>query len=146
MTETSRARLTVAGRNQHLAHGALVAAIRLGLGLEPDLVLWQNGVAGGQVWVPETGSVRHFHAGLPRGSSDLIGGLTLDVVLCNQAYQKIRIARLFCIEAKTGAGKPRPEQLDFLSLVRQFGGFAAVVRSVEEARAALLRARAGELQ
>jgi hypothetical protein len=32
----------------------------------------------------------------------------------------------------------------FLALVRRMGGFAAAVRSVEEARAALERARRGE--
>jgi len=43
---------------------------------------------------------------------------------------------------------PVPTPVDFLAqaleLVRRMGGFAAVVRSVDEAKAALARARNGE--
>lgn len=119
------------GGNNSAAHSALIADIRLKLGREPDLVLWQNGVAGGEVWAPETGRARHFKAGLPKGSSDLVG-------ICR--------GRFIAIEVKTGRGKARPGQLEFQECVRKHGGFACIVHSVDEARAALARARLGESQ
>jgi hypothetical protein len=44
---------------------------------------------------------------------------------------------------KTPEGRLTEHQARFLERVRQHGGFASVVRNVEEARAALRRAREG---
>jgi hypothetical protein len=43
----------------------------------------------------------------------------------------------------SAAGRTSPEQRQWLDLVRRNGGFACVVRSVDEARAAIARARTG---
>jgi hypothetical protein len=106
-----------------MTEGELQHAIRIALGKEPDLVLWRNncGVAKGP-----SGMIRY---GLAVGSSDLVGMIG---------------ARFAAIEIKTPKGRLSPEQGMFLSLVASRGGFAAVVRSVDDAWAALAAARAGE--
>lgn len=45
--------------------------------------------------------------------------------------------RFVALEGKIGRRQPTPEQVAFLDLVRRAGGLAGVVRSVEEAEAAL---------
>lgn len=99
--------------------------IRLALGRESDLVLWRNTVGVGTM---ADGSKQRF--GLAVGSSDLIGILA-------------PTGRFVALEVKSEKGRMRDEQRLFLDLVRARGGFAAVVRSVEDARAALERAREG---
>jgi hypothetical protein len=100
-------------------------AIRLALGQEPDVRVWRNecGVA--------VHRGRHVRYGLVRGSSDLI--LILKP-----------LGRFLALEVKLPKGRISVEQEQFLEVVRRFGGFGAVVRSVEDARAALDRARRGE--
>ena len=70
---------------------------------------------------------------LAPGSADLVG-------LCITASG---IGRFIALEIKTPTGRVPPEQVLCLALVRRTGGFAAVVRSVDEARAAVARCRAG---
>ena len=53
------------------------------------------------------------------------------------------LARLFVLEVKTPVGRATPEQKNFLRVVRMAGGFGAFVRSVDDAIAALERARKG---
>ncbi len=67
--------------------------------------------------------------GLGVGSADLVGML--------------RGGRVFVLEVKTASGRTTSEQQAWLDTVRRFGGFAAVVRSVDDALAALERAEAG---
>ncbi len=45
--------------------------------------------------------------------------------------------RFAALEVKAARGRPTPEQLAFLELVRHSGGIGAVVRSVDEALAGL---------
>ena len=99
-------------------------AVRLAASQIPGLVLWRNGVG---VAKTDDRTVRY---GLCRGSSDLIG------LLAPQG-------RFIALELKTETGRLRPEQVLFLELVRARGGFACVVRSVEELHAAIERARQG---
>ena len=99
--------------------------IRLALGRETDLVLWRNNVGIGTM---DDGSKQQF--GLCKGASDLVGILA-------------PTGRFVAFEVKSAKGRVRDEQKLFLELVRGRGGFAAVVRSVDEAKAALERARAG---
>ena len=112
----------------------VLSSIRLALGLEPDLVLWRNTV--GQADVADRAGVRRLVYGLAVGSADLVGIL--------------RVAhgcgRWVALEVKRPGEKARPEQAEWLSLVRRMGGFACVVVSVEEARAAIDRARGGAYQ
>lgn len=90
------------------------------------LVLWRNntGLA--------VDGRRRIRYGLAVGSSDLIGILVPE-------------GRFVALEVKAPNGKgPTPEQERFLELVRRSGGFAAVVRSVSDAREAVSRARLGD--
>lgn len=113
-----------AGREAELQH-----AIRLDLGTEPGLTLFRNetGVAKHQLR-HRTGHVRY---GLCKGSSDLVGILA-------------PTGRFIALEIKTPQGRATREQLQFLELIRKRGGFACIVRSVEDARGAIQRARRGE--
>jgi len=97
------------------------AAIRTTLGALPDVCLWRNNVGS-----PDG----RYHYGLPIGSADLVGVLAPS-------------GRLIALECKTAVGKLRKEQRAWLDVVRRFGGFACVVRSAEEALAAVERARKG---
>lgn len=101
-------------------------AIREALGLEPGLVLWRNQV--GQYTEDRAGKKRVIRYGLCPGSSDLVGLLD---------------GRFVGIEVKAPGEKPTPDQERWLQLVRNVGGFACVAHSTDEARAALVRARAG---
>lgn len=112
------------GGNQSASHTALLRAIRLALGDEPDLVLWP--VQPGGVH-DETG--RPMRTG-PRGMADLIG------ILAPRG-------QWFCLEAKTGRARPSEHQKRWGALVRKHGGFYGIVRSVQDAQACLAAARTG---
>jgi hypothetical protein len=99
-------------------------AIRLALGRMTDVVLWRNSTG---VARPNDRVVRY---GLCVGSSDLIGILAPS-------------GRFIALEVKMPVGRLTLEQRQFLELVRRRGGFACVVRSVDDAVAAMDRARAG---
>lgn len=103
---------------------AIQAAIREALGREADLTLWRNNVGLAQ---HGEHAVRY---GLIEGSADLIGVLA-------------PTGRFVALEVKRPKGRTTEAQELFLALVRRRGGFAAVVRSVEDAVAAVARARAG---
>jgi hypothetical protein len=106
-----------------MTEGALQDAIRLALADEPGLALWRNNCG-----VALHADGRRVVYGLAPGSADLVGVLN---------------GRFVALEVKTAAGRVRPEQRQWLELVRRVGGFAAVVRGVDDARAAVARARAG---
>lgn len=99
-------------------------AIRLALGADPRIVLWNNPVGIAR----EDDRVMRF--GLSVGSADTIGILAPS-------------GRFLALEVKAANGRLRVEQIQFLDLVRRMGGFAAVVRTADEARAAIDRAVAG---
>lgn len=102
-------------------------AIRGALSLEPGLLIWRNsnGVFRARGFV--------VHAGLPSGSADLIGVLG-------------PAGRFVAIEIKMPGQKADLHQAQWLEGVRRAGGFACVVTSVEEARAAIKRAREGSTE
>lgn len=102
--------------------------IRLALGREPDLTLWRNNT--GHASYEAASGPRTVRYGLLRGSSDLVGILAPG-------------GRFLALEVKRPGKEATEEQALFLALVRRRGGFAAVVCSVEEARAAVDRARRG---
>jgi hypothetical protein len=97
-------------------------AIRLASAEFSGLTLWRNSTG-----VADTANGTKQRFGLCKGSSDLIGILA-------------PAGRLVAIEIKSETGRLRPEQELFLELVRKHGGFACVVRSVEEFREAMQRA------
>jgi len=106
-----------------VAEPELQRDIRLALSRERDLVIWRNNVG-----VAQHGQHR-VRYGLALGSSDLIGILSP--------------GRFIALEVKSPRGRATEEQQLFAELVRARGGFAATVRSVEEALAAVARARGG---
>jgi len=110
---------------------SIQADIRLALGCEPDFTLWRNNTGVAQHWSERQQRLYRVRYGLLRGSADLIGILGP--------------AGLFCaLEVKRQGKQPTEEQRMFLDLVRGRGGAACVVDSVESARSALARFRAGE--
>lgn len=108
-----------------MSESEIQAAIRAAIGRLPDVCLWRNHV--GQLR-DEDGRTHRF--GLAVGSADLVGILRPS-------------GRLIALECKSATGRVRPEQRVWLQVVRDFGGFACVVRSPEEALAAVERARGG---
>ena len=66
------------------------------------------------------------------GGGDLLGWRTVEVTpeMVGQ-----RVAVFTSIEVKTRTGKLRPEQEQWLKVVRAAGGIAGVARSVEDAEA-----------
>lgn len=101
-------------------------AIRLAVGGLSDVRLWRNNVGAHK---DARGILVRY--GLSVGSSDLIGILAPS-------------GRLLSLEVKTAKGRTTEEQETWLGIVRRFGGFACVVRSADEALAAIERARKGE--
>lgn len=102
--------------------------IELAIGAETDLLLLRNNVGQAEHVNAETGRVYHMPYGLGVGSPDLVGILGPH-------------GRWFCLEVKAPGEKPRPDQEQCHRAWRRFGAFVATVHSVEEARAALERAR-----
>lgn len=106
-------------------------AIRLALGSDPTIVLWRNNCGVAEHWNGK--SVDTVRYGLANGSADFIGVLKTSETS----------GRFVALEIKSATGRVTPDQVTWLALVRRMGGFAAVVRSVDEARAAIERARGG---
>lgn len=111
--------------------------------LMPDLRLWRNSI----------GTFRahgfHVRAGLPKGSADLIGVLTVNAYSWRAESGAVgvhRLGLLVAIEVKKPGEKPDAHQAEWLADVRTFGGFAAVVTSVDTFEQAIARARAGALE
>lgn len=108
-----------------MSEGALQDAIRLALACEPGLVLWRNNCGVAEHYGRR--GITHTRYGLAPGSADLVGILD---------------GRFFALEVKTAKGRLSPDQKLWLALVQRTGGFAAVARSVDEAKAAVAAARA----
>ena len=133
--------------------------VRLALGQKPDLVLWRNETGAYSEactvqWLRElltmlddestvgstaakcmlrdalSKSNRYISYGLTKGSSDLIGILKPS-------------GRFFALELKTLTGKITEEQVMFIKLVNNMGGYAAVARTLEEAEFHYTRATQG---
>ena len=105
----------------------LQSQIRRALGIVPGLCLWRN-TTGHTVEFDARGQARHIRYGLAPGSADLVGLLD---------------GRFIALEVKTATGRVSADQETWLECVRCNGGFAAIVRSVDEAVAAIARARGG---
>lgn len=98
------------------------------------LTLWRNNTGTG--WVGDVtrtpGGIlirnpRPLHAGLCKGSSDLIG-LRPRLILPEDVGSIL--AQFVALEIKAGRDRLRPEQVTFLDFVRGAGGVALEVRSV----------------
>jgi hypothetical protein len=100
--------------------------IRLALGSRKDLRLFRNNT--GSLPDPRTG--RPIQFGLAKGSADLIG---LRTVTVTPEMVGQRLAVFTSLEVKTPNGRLTPEQRNWLEMVRDRGGIAGVVRSVQDA-------------
>lgn len=98
-------------------------AIRLAVGSMPGVVLWRNSIG-----AAKGADGRWSRYGLCPGSADLIG-----IVAPH--------GRFLALEVKGARGRASADQVMFLALVERMGGVGEVVRSVEEATAAVARAR-----
>lgn len=125
----------------HKAETGLQGSIVDALTHERDLVLWRN--ANG-VYRGYGGRVR---AGLPKGSADLVGVLSITVDVHNflghPGHGPVRFGIFVALEIKRPGEVPEEHQVAWLADVRARGGFAAIVHSIDEARAAIAAARAG---
>ena len=72
---------------------------------------------------------RFLRSGLCVGSSDLIGWKTVRIT---QDMVGMDIAQFVAMEVKTPTGKLKPEQENFLKVVRESGGIAIVARSADD--------------
>lgn len=109
----------------------LLAASKAGL------TLWRNNV--GMGWTGNAvrfadGSVRiaeprPLHAGLHKGSSDLIG---FRQVVVTAAHVGQTLAQFAAVEVKQPGRYPTADQRRFLEFVENAGGFALVARAAED--------------
>lgn len=96
-------------------------------------VLFRNNV--GQGWVGQIvektptritlANFRPLHAGLVRGSSDLIGWTTVTIT---PEMVGRKIAVFTALEAKTPRDKLKPDQDNFITRVKEAGGIASEIR------------------
>ena len=124
-------------------HTRLVESAKLALGRMPDLQVWHLKQGKGSL---RPGGPRIFW-GLMKGASVLICCLWVRFLIIPEDMSKsvalpsLHLGRLVCLEAKTGVGRLTAEQLAFRGTVIAMGGFYAVFRNVEQAVAAVDRAR-----
>jgi hypothetical protein len=118
----------------------LVKPIMAALNVLPGVRVWRNNV--GQLeWAPG----QRLSYGLAIGSADLVG--MVRVRTCCEGCcigSALYRACFFSLEVKWPGKKPTDDQDRWADVVRELGGFCAVVHSVEEARAAVERCRRGE--
>lgn len=78
---------------------------------------------------------KYVKFGLAIGSSDLIGWQTVTIMPKDVGNE---LAVFLAVEAKLPEGIVTPAQRNFIHQVKESGGIAGVVRSIEDARALLL--------
>ena len=105
----------------------LLSQIRATLGRREDVRLFRNNVG-----TLRDKDGRYVQYGLCAGSADLIGWVTRPV--WRESVQGT-VAVFLAIEVKSKTGRVTPEQENFLRVVREAGGIAGCVRSVDEALA-----------
>lgn len=121
---------------------AAMNRVLLAIGSLPSTRLFRNNVGLG--WVGEAtrmpeGKVlirnaRPLHAGLVKGSGDLIGWTTRLITARDVGK---RVAIFTALESKDGTGRPDTDQAKFIAAVVAAGGIAGVVRCEEDAQALL---------
>lgn len=89
-------------------------------------------------WAPG----KRLKYGLGTGSADIVGMCRIPVLI-GDIDLTTGIGRAFCLEVKWPGEHPDEDQIRWLRTVRSFGGFATVVHSIAEARAAVDRCRTG---
>lgn len=119
----------MSGRRTKL-EGIISAECEAEIGAEPDLLLLRNTV-GHVKYYGEDGEPRHITYGLGTGSPDIVALL----------QTRHGFAAWFCLEIKAEEGTVSETQSTTIPIWIKFGALVYVVRSREEARAALAHAR-----
>jgi hypothetical protein len=105
-----------------------------------------------ECWRNNTGAFKDAHGqmvffGLAKGSADIVGVLKIHLsVETPQGPRPLSLGRFVALEVKRPGEKPTADQVLWQAKVRDMGGFAAVVTTVEEALDAVERARRGDLR
>lgn len=121
-----------------MTEAELQKEVRLTVGQLPGVVCWRNNVG---LATYKNSKVPY---GLCPGSSDLILIVQCFPVLEERGRFDVKpLGRFAAFEIKTQRGRVREEQVRFIQLVRKLGGFADVVRSVEQALEAIAIIRRG---
>lgn len=107
------------------SESAIQQAILLDLGARQDLRIWRQNTGVGRA---PNGRIIRF---AQPGTADILG------VLCIAPG----LGRFVALEVKSATGRQSAEQQAWGAMIRRFGGFYAVVRSVIQARSALAEAR-----
>lgn len=110
----------------------LLRRIQLAIGSKPNYRVFRNQVGVG--FVGQRPNLTRVSMGLCPGSGDLIGWVSR-VIQPDDVGKDVAV--FLSIEVKTDKGKPRDNQLVWISAVQNSGGIAAIVRSEEEALAAI---------
>ncbi len=108
-------------------HRNLKNQIRIALGKLDHVVVWNNESGG----TPSIDGLRFIRYGVGKGGSDLLGIVKLSS----------GVGRFFALEVKTGKARASKEQEMFIALVRRYGGYASIVRSVQDALTAIEEAQ-----
>lgn len=114
-----------------MSETAVLQAIRLALGREPDLRLFRNNVG-----VLRDAKGRPVSFGLHPGSSDLIGYRTVTVTP-DMVGQRLAVFAALEVKMPGGTHPVTTGQRHFLDIVHAAGGISGVARSPEQARIAL---------
>lgn len=110
------------------------------LNVPPHARLFRNNVVRGYQGIPKrhtdgtTVTLQHariIDAGLCKGSSDLIGFTSVEITH-DMVGQKVAI--FTAVEVKNKKGRASKEQLNFIKLIRTFGGRAGIARNIEDAQ------------
>lgn len=110
----------------------LIRLIELAIGALPGVLCLRNSVGVTKEYDPDTGLARVISYGLSKGSPDLL------VFLRDDARG---VASVVALEVKTDVGRLSPDQVRCHVVWRQAGVRVFVVRSAEQARAAIEEAR-----
>lgn len=133
-----------AGAQRTMLQGGHALSVQA-LGEEPESSLQARiqialAASGVLVWRNNVGLADYKHTkvvyGLGKGSADLIGLVKMPN----------GVARFFGCEVKRRLGKVRPNQERWMEIVRRWGGYVVVARSVEDALKGVEEAKAGVLQ
>jgi hypothetical protein len=120
-----------------MSESNIMRRIMLSIGKSfPNVRVFRNNV--GQAWVGKSKQInggvfienaRPFHAGLAKGSPDLVGWISL-VVTSEMIGQSIAV--FTGIETKSKTGRTSPEQRNFLEQIEKNGGIAIVANDEEK--------------
>ena len=124
----------------------LMEDIKLRINQEPDFVVFRNNLVEGFYAKvdPKTGKAGqpfYVKAGLGTGSPDLVGIQAMGVTYQGRS---LLLGRFFAPEIKVDGEDPRANQEEWAERARLYGACVPTLRSVEDAVAALERARKGE--